>query len=107
MDDIPLEEVRRFEGEMIAALRARPSAALKAIKETGKLEDDTASKLKEEITSFKKNHWKSAVVAPAKEGGAGERTSRIEPEVPHREAAALNRLPRSARYQDPAGEVSA
>jgi len=73
MDDVPLEEVRRFEGEMIAALRAMPSAGLKAIKGSGKLEDDTASKLKEEIATFKKNSWKSAVAAPAKgkEGGAG------------------------------------
>ena len=39
-------------------------------KETGKLEDDTASKLKEEIAGFKKSHWKSAVAAPAKDGGA-------------------------------------
>jgi F-type H+-transporting ATPase subunit alpha len=72
MDDVPLEEVRRFEGEMIAALRAMPSAGLKAIKETGKLEDETAAKLKEEISGFKKSHWKSAVAPPAKEGAAKE-----------------------------------
>src|SRR6266581_1907954 len=35
MDDIPIEEIKRFEGEMIAGLRAMPSAALKAIRETG------------------------------------------------------------------------
>jgi F-type H+-transporting ATPase subunit alpha len=66
MDDVPLEEVRRFEGELIAALRAMPSQALKVIKESGKLEDDTAAKLKEEIASFKKNSWKSAVAPAAK-----------------------------------------
>jgi len=66
MDDVPVEEIKRFENEMIDSLRSMPSAGLKAIKETGKLEDDTAAKLKEEISSFKKNLWKSeAEGAPA------------------------------------------
>jgi F-type H+-transporting ATPase subunit alpha len=60
MDDVPVEDVKRFEFEMIAALRAMPSEALKVIKETGALDDDTAAKLKEEISSFKSNLWKSA-----------------------------------------------
>jgi ATP synthase alpha/beta subunit-like protein len=67
MDDVPVEEIKHFENEMIDALRAMPSAGLKAIKETGKLEDDTAAKLKEEISSFKKNLWKSEE-APAAKG---------------------------------------
>jgi len=81
LDDVPLEDVRRFESEMIAALRAMPSEALKVVRETGKLEDDTAAKLKDEIGSFKKSHWKSAAAAPAKEkeGGAGGTTKAPEP----------------------------
>jgi F-type H+-transporting ATPase subunit alpha len=60
MDDVPIEDIKRFESEMIDALRAMPSAALKAIKETGALDDDTAATLKEEISSFKSNLWKGA-----------------------------------------------
>jgi F-type H+-transporting ATPase subunit alpha len=58
MDDVPVEDIKRFESEMIDALRAMPSKALKAIKETGALDDDTAATLKEEISSFKTNFWK-------------------------------------------------
>jgi F0F1-type ATP synthase alpha subunit len=43
---------------MIEYLRATGSAALKAIKETKALEDDTAAKLKDEIEAFKANQWK-------------------------------------------------
>jgi len=59
MDDVPVDEIKRFESEMIDALRAMPSKALKVIKETGALEDDTAATLKDEISSFKKNSWQS------------------------------------------------
>jgi F-type H+-transporting ATPase subunit alpha len=58
MDDVPVEDIKRFEREMIDALRAMPSKALKTIKETGALDDDTAATLKEEISSFKTNLWK-------------------------------------------------
>jgi F-type H+-transporting ATPase subunit alpha len=74
MDDIPVEEIKRFEREMIEALREMPSEALKAVKETGKLEDDTAATLKEEISKFKSNLWESeappAPVPPAPAEGA-------------------------------------
>ena len=56
MDDVPVENIKRFENEMVDALRTIPSAALKKIKETGVLDDDTSDTLKEEIFSFKKNH---------------------------------------------------
>jgi F-type H+-transporting ATPase subunit alpha len=68
VDDVPLEDIKRFESEMVAALRAMPSEALRVIRETGKLEDGTAAQLKEEITTFKSRLW-----AGAKEGGAGGR----------------------------------
>jgi F-type H+-transporting ATPase subunit alpha len=60
MDDVPVGEIKRFETEMIAALRAKPSEALKAVRETGRLEDEVAAKLTEEISEFKRNLWKSA-----------------------------------------------
>jgi F-type H+-transporting ATPase subunit alpha len=85
MDDVPLEEVRRFESEMVKALREMPSEALKVIRETGKLEDDTASKLKEEINSFKRALWKSGAAPAAKEGGAGGEAAKA-PEAPPKQA---------------------
>ncbi len=63
MDDVPVEEIKRFEIEMIAALRDMNSEALKTVRETKALDDDTAAKLKEEITKFKSNLWKGSTQA--------------------------------------------
>src|SRR5204863_4102373 len=57
LDDVPVEDVKRFESELIEHLRATDSASLKAIKETKALDDDAAAKLKEEMESFKANQW--------------------------------------------------
>ncbi|HEV8625742.1 MAG TPA: F0F1 ATP synthase subunit alpha, partial [Acidimicrobiia bacterium] len=72
MDDVPVEDIKRFESELIEHLRATDSPALKTIKETGALDgvpDDprkplegTAAKLKDEIDAFKANQWKPAEV---------------------------------------------
>src|SRR3989440_3798326 len=74
MDDLPVEQIKRFESELIDALRAMPSVALKAIKETGALDDSTAATLKEEIAKFKRDLWKpgAAPGEPAKEEGPGQ-----------------------------------
>ena len=77
MDDVPVEDIKRFESEMITALREMDSEALKTIKDTGALDDDTAAKLKEEITSFKTRLWQgedapdspAALAAEAEEQG--------------------------------------
>src|SRR5688572_28527182 len=60
MDDVPVEDIKRFEREMIEYLRAQGSVALKAIKESKALDDDTATTLKEEIEGSKRNQWKGA-----------------------------------------------
>ncbi|MHC4937590.1 MAG: F0F1 ATP synthase subunit alpha [Planctomycetota bacterium] len=57
MDDVDVEDIKRFEDELVRYMRDAGSEALKAIRETGKLEDDTAEKLKAEIDSFKANRW--------------------------------------------------
>jgi F-type H+/Na+-transporting ATPase subunit alpha len=96
MDDVPVEDIKRFEHEMIAALRDMGSEALKAIKETGALEDATAEKLKEEISSFKSNLWKGegaadspeAIAKEADEEGAETASSEEAPEPEQGEAAA-------------------
>src|SRR5205807_1047886 len=74
LDDVPLEQIKRFERELTNALRAMPSVALEAIKETGALDDSTAATLKEEIAKFKRDLWKpgAAPGEPAKEEGPGQ-----------------------------------
>src|SRR5712692_3574496 len=74
MDDLPVEQIKRFERELIDAMRAMPSVALKAIKETGALDDSTAATLKEEIAQFKRDLWNpvAAPGEPAKEEGPGQ-----------------------------------
>jgi len=74
MDDLPVEQIKRFERELTNALRAMPSVALEAIKETGALDDSTAATLKEEIAKFKRDLWKpgAAPGEPAKEEGPGQ-----------------------------------
>ena len=62
MDDVAVEEIKRFEEELIEHLRATDSPALNTIKESRALDDDTAAKLKDEIEAFKANQWKPAEV---------------------------------------------
>jgi hypothetical protein len=45
------------------------SEALKTIRETKSLEDDTAAKLKEEISSFKSRLWQGSTEAPDSPAG--------------------------------------
>jgi F-type H+/Na+-transporting ATPase subunit alpha len=68
MDDVPVEDIKRFESEMIEHLRASGSASLKAIQESKALDDDTAKSLKDEIEDFKRNQWKGTEAddSPAK-----------------------------------------
>ena len=52
LDDVPVEDVRRFETEFLAHLRHRTNV-LTVIAETGKLEDETVESLKSNIADFK------------------------------------------------------
>jgi F-type H+-transporting ATPase subunit alpha len=52
LDDVPVEDVRRFETDFLAHLRHRTNV-LTVIAETGKLEDDTVETLKSNIADFK------------------------------------------------------
>ena len=67
LDDVEMEQVLQFETDLMQYLRDLPSEALKAIRDTGKLEDETAAKLTEEIESFKKHHWGKTEQEPEKE----------------------------------------
>jgi F-type H+/Na+-transporting ATPase subunit alpha len=52
LDDIPVEQVPRFQGELREAMRAERSV-LDAIRETGDLADETEQKLNAELERFK------------------------------------------------------
>jgi F-type H+-transporting ATPase subunit alpha len=54
LDDVPVEDVRRFEREMIEHLR-RNTQILDTIRETKQLDDDTEAALKDALTEFKRN----------------------------------------------------
>jgi F-type H+/Na+-transporting ATPase subunit alpha len=52
LDDVPVEDIRKFESEFLDHLR-RNDIALPGIRETGKLDDDTKATLEREIDDFK------------------------------------------------------
>jgi F-type H+-transporting ATPase subunit alpha len=54
LDDVPVEDVRRFEAEFLDYLRHRHSGVLQTIRETRDLSDDTATALKDAIEEFRK-----------------------------------------------------
>lgn len=51
LDDVPVEDVRRFESELLESLRG--GDILRTIRETGRLEDDTIEALRTAVTEFK------------------------------------------------------
>ena len=64
-DDVPVDQVSRFDSELMAYLRDSDSAGLKAVRETGKLDDETSAQLKSDIEGFVANHWKKTEAAKA------------------------------------------
>ena len=55
LDDVPLEDVGRFENDFLDYVQRERSGIYDAIRETKVLSDDTASALKEAIDDFRKN----------------------------------------------------
>ncbi|MFN2489184.1 MAG: F0F1 ATP synthase subunit alpha [Actinomycetota bacterium] len=53
LDDLPLENVQEFENGLIEHVKTRASDVRDAIRDTGKLEDDTLEKLKGAVEDFK------------------------------------------------------
>ncbi|KUP96183.1 F0F1 ATP synthase subunit alpha [Thermobifida cellulosilytica] len=60
LDDVPVEDIRRFESEFLAYLRREHSKILDTIRETEKFEDETAQALTDAINEFKKTFQTSA-----------------------------------------------
>ena len=60
LDDVPLEDVERFEREFLDHVARNAEGAYDTIRETGKLSDDALTTLKDTITEFKKGFETSA-----------------------------------------------
>jgi F-type H+-transporting ATPase subunit alpha len=54
LDEVPVEDVLRFEAELLDYLR-RNSKALTTIRETNNLDDDTIAELTKQVAKFKKS----------------------------------------------------
>jgi len=57
MDGVDVERVGEYQEKLVQHLRDLPSEGMRTIKESGKLEDETRAKLREEIEDFNKHHW--------------------------------------------------
>ncbi|MBG0828333.1 F0F1 ATP synthase subunit alpha [Planomonospora sp. ID67723] len=60
LDDVPVEDIRRFEAEFLDYLGRENKGVFDAIRETKDLSDDTVTTLKDAITQFKKGFETSA-----------------------------------------------
>ena len=65
MDQVEVDRIRDYEAQLLEWLRAKPSEAMKSVKETGKLEDETSARLAEEIKEFNEIHWAKKSSKPA------------------------------------------
>jgi F-type H+-transporting ATPase subunit alpha len=54
LDEVPIEDVRRFEAEFLDFLQSTRKGVFDSIRETRELSDDTVTALKDAITEFKK-----------------------------------------------------
>jgi F-type H+-transporting ATPase subunit alpha len=54
LDDVPVEEVRRFEDEFLDYLQRSHDGVYASIRETGELTDDTATTLKDAVEEFRR-----------------------------------------------------
>ncbi len=60
LDDVPVEDIRRFESEFLDHVELNHGGILQKIRETGELSDDALTTLKDAITEFKKGFETSA-----------------------------------------------
>ncbi|GAA4634861.1 F0F1 ATP synthase subunit alpha [Actinoallomurus vinaceus] len=54
LDDVPIEDIRRFEDELLDHVKRNQSGLLDNIRESGKFDDDAIATLKDTIAEFKK-----------------------------------------------------
>ncbi|GAA2596873.1 F0F1 ATP synthase subunit alpha [Actinomadura fulvescens] len=60
LDDVPVEDVRRFEAEFLDYIERNHGGLLTSIRESGQLDDDGLTTLKDAVTEFKKGFETSA-----------------------------------------------
>jgi F-type H+/Na+-transporting ATPase subunit alpha len=75
LDDVPVEDIGRFEDEFLDFLQRSHAGIYEAIRETGQLSGDTATALKDAIEEFRSQFQTSAghlLVGDDEEGDAGE-----------------------------------
>jgi F-type H+-transporting ATPase subunit alpha len=60
LDDVPVEDIGRFESELIDFIRRSHGGVFDGIRETGQLSDDVETSLREAIAEFKKGFETSA-----------------------------------------------
>ncbi|GAA3218165.1 F0F1 ATP synthase subunit alpha [Nonomuraea helvata] len=80
LDDVPIEDVRRFEQEFLDYIQSSHKGIFDTIRETRELTDDTVTSLKDAITDFKKGFTTSSgellvkdePVAPLEAGEVGQ-----------------------------------
>ncbi|GAA2206087.1 F0F1 ATP synthase subunit alpha [Nonomuraea monospora] len=60
LDEVPIEDVRRFEGEFLDYIQSSHKGIFDTIRETRELSDDTVTALKDAITEFKKGFTTSS-----------------------------------------------
>src|SRR5712692_7911598 len=54
LDDVPIEDIRRFEEEFLGTLARKHAGIYDSIRETGELSEDTAAALKDAIEEFRR-----------------------------------------------------
>ena len=59
LDDVPVEDVRRFENEFLDEIQRSHAGIYDAIRETGELSDDTVVALKDAIGEFRSGFEKT------------------------------------------------
>jgi F-type H+-transporting ATPase subunit alpha len=72
LDSVPVEDVRRFETELLDHMRASEESFLTGIRDSGKLSEEGENQLTEIINNFKKGF-------AASDGGSVVADSHIEP----------------------------
>lgn len=54
LDDVPLEDIKRFEAEWLSYLKSSKPEIIAAVKETGQMADDTVTSLNSALADFKR-----------------------------------------------------
>jgi F-type H+/Na+-transporting ATPase subunit alpha len=73
LDDVPVEDIRRFEDEFLDYLQRSHDGVYGSIKETGELNDDTATMLKDAIEDFRRQFEVSGGGSLSSDDGDGDR----------------------------------